>query len=130
MGVLTATGLIVGDGLFNIAFAALVAGSGKADMRPWRARGLGMPLGLAVWRAGRLCLCPHGAGRGDQLISWRRLGPLAAHRRTAHWRAGRARSARRARPRIELQDGAGALRLEPAAIERAGGEVIARPSSR
>jgi hypothetical protein len=51
MGVLTATGLIVGDGLFNIAFAALVAGSGKADMMSRGGQCLGMPLGLALFGA-------------------------------------------------------------------------------
>jgi hypothetical protein len=52
MGVLTATGLIVGDGLFNIAFAALVAGSGKADvMSVIAANAWSMPLGLALFGA-------------------------------------------------------------------------------
>jgi putative OPT family oligopeptide transporter len=52
MGVLTATGLIVGDGLFNIAFAALVAGSGKADILAVAGTGAwAMPLGLALFAA-------------------------------------------------------------------------------
>ncbi|MDK4806138.1 MAG: oligopeptide transporter, OPT family [Novosphingobium aromaticivorans] len=52
MGVLTATGLIVGDGLFNIAFAALVAGSGKADILTVAGTGAwAMPLGLALFAA-------------------------------------------------------------------------------
>lgn len=52
MGVLTATGLIVGDGLFNIAFAALVAGSGKADILAVAGtQGWAMPLGLALFAA-------------------------------------------------------------------------------
>ncbi|MBB3623116.1 MULTISPECIES: OPT family oligopeptide transporter [unclassified Novosphingobium] len=52
MGVLTATGLIVGDGLFNIAFAAIVAGSGKADVMTVVAHNAwAMPLGLALFGA-------------------------------------------------------------------------------
>lgn len=52
MGVLTATGLIVGDGLFNIAFAAIVAGSGKADIMAVFPEGAwAMPAGLVVFGA-------------------------------------------------------------------------------
>jgi len=50
MGVLTVTGLIVGDGLFNIAYAAMVGATNNPDIfaviheGPWT-----MPLGLAVF---------------------------------------------------------------------------------
>ena len=52
MGVLTATGLIVGDGLFNIAYAATVASTGNADvLAVVNAGWWNVPVGLAVFAA-------------------------------------------------------------------------------
>lgn len=52
MGVLTATGLIVGDGLFNIAYAAIVASTGNADvLAVAEEAGFAVPLGLAAFTA-------------------------------------------------------------------------------
>lgn len=50
MGVLTATGLIVGDGLFNIAYAAIVAATNDPDsLAIVHANPVAMPLGIAVF---------------------------------------------------------------------------------
>ncbi|MCW1383373.1 oligopeptide transporter, OPT family [Novosphingobium sp. KCTC 2891] len=50
MGVLTATGLIVGDGLFNIAYAAMVAATNNADVLAVMGENAwSVPLGLAVF---------------------------------------------------------------------------------
>ncbi|WP_438823011.1 OPT family oligopeptide transporter [Novosphingobium cyanobacteriorum] len=52
MGVLTATGLIVGDGLFNIAYAAIVGATNNPDILAVVAEGAWqMPLGIAVFAA-------------------------------------------------------------------------------
>ncbi|WP_225010242.1 MULTISPECIES: OPT family oligopeptide transporter [Novosphingobium] len=52
MGVLAATGLIVGDGLFNIAYAALVAATNNADvLAVMGENAVAVPLGLAVFAA-------------------------------------------------------------------------------
>jgi putative OPT family oligopeptide transporter len=50
MGVLTATGLIVGDGLFNIAYAAIVGATNNPDVLAVVGEGAWqMPLGIAVF---------------------------------------------------------------------------------
>ncbi|WP_225206618.1 OPT family oligopeptide transporter [Novosphingobium huizhouense] len=50
MGVLAATGLIVGDGLFNIAFAALVAATDDPEALSFAGdTGVAVPLGLVVF---------------------------------------------------------------------------------
>lgn len=50
MGVLTATGLIVGDGLFNIAYAAIVAATNDPDsLAVVHENPVAMPLGMAVF---------------------------------------------------------------------------------
>lgn len=50
MGILAATGLIVGDGLFNIAYAALVAATNNADVLAVTGEtGVGVPMGIAVF---------------------------------------------------------------------------------
>ncbi|BEV00136.1 OPT family oligopeptide transporter [Novosphingobium olei] len=50
MGVLAATGLIVGDGLFNIAYAALVAASNNADVMAVAGEtGVAVPMGIIVF---------------------------------------------------------------------------------
>ena len=52
MGVLTATGLIVGDGLFNVAYALTVWGTDNADvLAVVQENALAVPLGLALFGA-------------------------------------------------------------------------------
>ena len=61
MGVLTATGLIVGDGLFNVFYAAIVGATDNPDVlavfgaNPWSLpMGLALFGGLTVWAYARL----------------------------------------------------------------------------
>jgi hypothetical protein len=52
MGVLTATGLIVGDSLFNIIYAAAVAATDNADvLAVVESNPLAVPLGIALFGA-------------------------------------------------------------------------------
>ena len=64
MGVLTATGLIVGDGLFNVFYAAIVGATDNPDVlavfgaNPWS-----LPMGLALF--GGLTVWAYARMRGD-----------------------------------------------------------------
>ena len=50
MGVLTATGMIVGDGLFNVLYSALVAGSDNPDvLAVFGTNPFAMPIGLVLF---------------------------------------------------------------------------------
>jgi len=57
LGVLSATGLIVGDSLFNVVFAGLVAGSDNPDVLAIREEaGWATPLGIVLFVAAIVAL--------------------------------------------------------------------------